>query len=68
MCAQKTLLSKGNMPKVHKDDSAARNKLRDLLESKENKKFPGILLAHRYSAKYPGIETIWTKIFPQNMN
>jgi hypothetical protein len=66
--AQKILLSEGNMLKVHKNDSATRSKPRDFLESKENKKFPGILLAHRYSAKCPGIETIWTKISPQNMN
>ena len=38
--------------------------VRDLLESKEEKKNPWWFLAHRYSAKCPGMGTIWTKIFP----
>lgn len=52
MCAQKTLFSEGNMPEVHRITRQYRT--RDLLESKENKKFPGILLAHRYSSNVLG--------------
>lgn len=63
VCVFRELFCKRNMPWDLQEELATWSKLRDLLESKE-KKNPRWFLAHRYSAKCPGMGTIWTKIFP----
>lgn len=62
MCFQRVVLQKEHVLRFTRRIASV-EQMRDLLELKE-KKNPRWFLAHRHSAKCPGMETIWTNIFP----